>query len=98
MSAPRGAGGGYFSGNAKRLTLLDVISLFEPIGATAARAPRQELERAVDEVLAEIDETARATFGSITLETMLSLPGAAPVDLDQKRSGKPDQDGASEEI
>ena len=74
VSAARGAGGGYrFSGNAKRLTLLDVISLVEPIGATAARAPRRELERAVDEVLAEIDETARATFGSITLETMLKL-------------------------
>ena len=65
VSAARGAGGGYrFSGNAKRVTLLDVISLF---------APRRELERAVDEVLAEIDETARATFGSITLETMLKL-------------------------
>ena len=74
VSAARGAGGGYrFSGNAKRLTLLDVISLFEPIGAAAARAPRRELERAVDEILAEIDETARATFGSITLETMLKL-------------------------
>jgi len=74
VSAARGAGGGYrFSGNAKRVTLLDVISLFEPIGATAARAPRRELERAVDEVLAEIDETARATFGSITLETLLKL-------------------------
>ena len=73
VSAARGAGGGYrFSGNAKRLTLLDVISLFEPIGA-AARAPRRELARAVDEILAEIDETARATFGSITLETMLKL-------------------------
>ena len=74
VSAARGAGGGYrFSGNAKRLTLLDVISLFEPIGAAAARAPRRELERAVDEILAEIDETARATFDSITLETMLKL-------------------------
>lgn len=74
VKAARGSGGGYrFSGNAKRLTLLDVISLFEPIGATAARAPRRELERAVDEILAEIDETARATFGSITLETMLKL-------------------------
>jgi Rrf2 family protein len=74
VSAARGAGGGYrFSGNAKRLTLLDVISLFEPIGAAAARAPRRDLERAVDEILAEIDETARATFGSITLETMLKL-------------------------
>ena len=74
VSAARGAGGGYrFSGNAKRVTLLDVISLFEPIGAAAARPPRYELERAVDQILAEIDETARATFGSVTLDTMLKL-------------------------
>jgi Rrf2 family protein len=74
VSAARGARGGYrFSANAKRVTLLEVISLFEPIGAAAPRAPRRELERAVDQVLAEIDENARATFGSITLETLLKL-------------------------
>lgn len=74
VSAARGAGGGYrFCGNAKRVTLLEVIALFETIGAKAPRAPRRDLERAVDQVLAEIDQTARATFGSITLETMLKL-------------------------
>jgi Rrf2 family protein len=82
VSAARGAGGGYrFSGNAKRVTLLDVVALFEAVGAKAPRGPRRELERAVDQVLAEIDETARATFGSITLETMLKIarrPKAAP--------------------
>src|SRR5579863_654346 len=32
VDAARGAGGGYrFSGNPKRLTLMDVIELFEPI-------------------------------------------------------------------
>lgn len=82
VKAARGSGGGYrFSGNAKRVTLLDVIALFETVGSKAPRASRRELERAVDQVLAEIDETARATFGSITLETMLKLarrPKAAP--------------------
>jgi Rrf2 family protein len=74
VSAARGAGGGYrFCGNAKRVTLLDVIALFEAIGSKGPRAPRRDLERAVDQVLAEIDETARATFGSITLETMLKI-------------------------
>lgn len=76
VNATRGAGGGYtFSGNAKRVTLLDVIALFERIGAprTAQRATRRELERALDRVLAEIDETAKATFGSITLDTMLKI-------------------------
>ena len=72
VSAARGARGGYrFSGNAKRVTLLDVVVLFEKIGAP--RTARRDVERAVEQVLAEIDDTARATFGSITLETMLKL-------------------------
>lgn len=82
VKAARGSGGGYrFSGNAKRVTLLDVIEVFETVGPKAPRAPRRELERAVDQVLAEIDATARATFSSITLETMLKIarrPKAAP--------------------
>jgi Rrf2 family protein len=74
VSATRGSRGGYrFCGNARRVTLLDVIALFETIGPKAPRAPRRDLERAVDQVLAEIDQTARATFGSITLETLLKL-------------------------
>ncbi|HET9351543.1 MAG TPA: Rrf2 family transcriptional regulator [Burkholderiales bacterium] len=74
VKAARGSGGGYrFSGNAKRVTLLDVIAIFENVGAKPPRAPRRELERAVDQVLAEIDATARATFSSITLETMLKI-------------------------
>lgn len=74
LHAARGVGGGYrFAGNAKRVTLLDVIGLFEEIGAARPRAPRRDEERALDEVLAEIDETARATFRSITLATMLKL-------------------------
>jgi Rrf2 family protein len=81
VSAARGAGGGYrFSANAKRVTLLDVISIFESVGSKAPRGERRELERAVDRILAEIDETARATFGSVTLETLLKLarpPSAA---------------------
>ena len=82
VKAARGSGGGYrFSGNPKRVTLLDVIAIFEIIGAKPPRAPRRELERAVDQVLAEIDATARATFSSITLETMLKIarrPKVAP--------------------
>ena len=75
VRAARGSGGGYrFSGTAKRVTLLDVIALFERIGAPAARPARQpDLERALERVLAEIDETAKATFGSVTLETLLKL-------------------------
>jgi Rrf2 family protein len=76
LRAARGVGGGYrFAGNAKRVTLLDVIGLFEQIGAARVRGARRNEERALDEVLAEIDEIARATFGSITLATMLKLVG-----------------------
>jgi Rrf2 family protein len=76
LRAARGVGGGYrFAANAKRVTLLDVIGLFEQIGAAKARGARRAEERALEEVLAEIDETARATFGSITLATMLKLVG-----------------------
>ena len=85
LEAVRGARGGYrFAANAKRLTLLDVIELFEEIGAVrrpSTRATRRsegaagagEIEAALAVVFAEIDELARATFRSITLQTMLGL-------------------------
>jgi Rrf2 family protein len=78
VSAARGSGGGYrFSANAKRVTLLDVIALFERIGAPS-KAKMLPLEGAIARVLAEIDATARATFGSITLETMVKLARRPP--------------------
>ena len=78
LAAARGAGGGYrFVANPKRLTLLEVISVFERIGPTRSRAARNGArigtERALEQVLAEIDETAKATFGSLTVNTMLKL-------------------------
>ena len=75
VRAARGAGGGYqFIGNAKRLTLLDIIQAFEEVEATAREygAHTPEL-RALGEVLTEIDDIARATLGSITLATMQKL-------------------------
>ena len=86
VESVRGVGGGYrFAGNAKRLTLMDVIELFENIkapgrGPVAARSgtPRRRraeagVERAVGSVLEEIDEIAKATFRSISIATMLKL-------------------------
>jgi len=76
VGSARGVGGGYrFTGNAKRLTLMNVIALFEEIGAVERAAPEgaTEVERALATVLSEIDENARATFRSVTLDTMLKL-------------------------
>jgi len=76
VDSVRGARGGYrFAANARRVTLMDVIGLFEDIGAAPPRArrARRPAEQALEQVLAEIDQTARATFGSVTLDTMLKL-------------------------
>ncbi len=74
----RGVGGGYrFAGNARRLTLFDVICHFEDLSPTDAerREPgeRTHAGRAIATVLSEIDEIAQATFKSITIATMLQL-------------------------
>ncbi len=72
----RGAGGGYkFCGNARRTTLLDVISMFENISESEPDTvgDRTEAGAAFRQVLDEIDDIARATLGSITIATMLKL-------------------------
>jgi Rrf2 family protein len=78
IESTRGVGGGYrFAGNAKRLTLMDVIELFEDIGDRAARIRQPgaatDVGRELGVVLAEIDEIAKATFRSITVETLLKM-------------------------
>jgi Rrf2 family protein len=78
VDSVRGVGGGYrFAGNAKRLTLLDVIRLFEPMGPERASAadvePATDASRALRLVLDELDEHTVATFRSITISTMLKL-------------------------
>ena len=76
VRSARGARGGHqFSGNARRTTLLDVIELYENIGAdvSASVGDRTNEGRALREVLGEIDDIARATLGSITIATMLKL-------------------------
>jgi Rrf2 family protein len=83
VEALRGAGGGYrFRGNARRVTLLDVIQLFEDVasnGATWEEPGASSGEgRALGRVLHEIDDIARATLSSITLATMLKLMAEPP--------------------
>jgi Rrf2 family transcriptional regulator, nitric oxide-sensitive transcriptional repressor len=84
----RGAGGGYqFNGNIRRVTLLDVIQLFEDLGSgdddSGPGAATSE-GHALREVLGEIDDIARATLGSITIATMLNL-----VERHRPRRAKP---------
>ncbi len=74
----RGAGGGYmFSGNARRITLLDVIELFENVGRPDPQAAGQNTATKEAEglamVLGEIDELTRATLNSVTLATLHKL-------------------------
>ena len=85
LEASRGVGGGYrFSGNAKRLTLMDIIALFEEVSMNpvAAASPHQTAPpvwKIIGRVLSEIDDTAKAAFSSITVSALLKL-------LEQDRS------------
>jgi Rrf2 family protein len=78
VEASRGVGGGYrFVGNAKRTTLLQIIQLFENIDPITAgeREPGDSTEAGLTlkRVLEEIEDTARATLNSISLDTMIKL-------------------------
>ena len=80
VESVRGVGGGYrFAGNARRLTLMDVIGMFEEFSSPEAdRNDAGDLTpvgQALGVVLSEIDEIAKATFSSITFATMLRLIG-----------------------
>ena len=77
VASVRGAGGGYrFAGNARRTTLLDVINIFEDISAggnsgASGEGEATDIGAALLHVQGEIDDIARATFGSITIATLL---------------------------
>jgi Rrf2 family protein len=76
VESVRGVGGGYrFTGNARRLTLMDIIRMFEEFTPPERVQPEAAtpVDLALGAVLSEIDENARATFSSITLATMLRL-------------------------
>ena len=78
VDSVRGVGGGYrFSGNAKRVTLYDVIEMFEDVSHRRARerdpAEETDIGAALRVVLNEIDDIASATLRSITIDTLLKL-------------------------
>ncbi len=75
VQATRGVGGGYsFTGNAKRLTLLEIIGLFEDTSTGCKLADPSKAtseEWALFDISCEISEISMATYGSITIATML---------------------------
>ncbi len=76
VESVRGVGGGYrFSGNAKRVSLYDVITIFGDMGTGggggAAAAGDTDIGQALGQVMNEVDEIAVATMKSITLATLL---------------------------
>lgn len=75
VQSVRGVGGGYrFVGNARRLTLMDVISRFEDVLPNEHVLSQQTpVGQGLASVLSEIDEIAKASMSSITLETMLRI-------------------------
>lgn len=97
VESVRGVGGGYrFAGNARRVTLMDVIQLFEDFSAPPAerheRSESTPVGMGLGRVLYEIDEIAKATLGSITLATMLRLIERQQAKAD--RSAEADGEGA----
>jgi len=74
VESVRGVGGGYrFVGNARRLTLLNVVVLFED-PAQELPAPPEEAGAAHEVLaglLAEIDQMVTATLGSVTIAAMV---------------------------
>jgi|SRR5665647_622459 len=75
VQSVRGVGGGYrFVGNARRLTLIDVISRFEDVlPSENSHSKVTPVGQALGSVLSEIDEIAKASMSSITLATMLRI-------------------------
>lgn len=75
VQSVRGVGGGYrFVGNARRLTLMDVISRFEDVMPSEnSQSKVTPVGQALASVLSEIDAIAKASMSSITLATMLRI-------------------------
>ena len=76
IQSVRGAGGGYrFSANPNRVTLYDVVALFEDNLASEFEVPGASvgtgIGRALQMVGDEIEDLTRATLQSITLATLL---------------------------
>jgi Rrf2 family nitric oxide-sensitive transcriptional repressor len=76
VSSARGPGGGFmFCGSAKRLTLYDIICLFEagwPNEEHRNLRADNELTRELSRVLHEVDRITWATLRSVTVQTIIN--------------------------
>lgn len=76
VSSARGPGGGFmFCGSAKRLTLYDIICLFEagwPNEEHRNLRVDNELTRELSRVLHEVDRITWATLRSVTVQTIIN--------------------------
>jgi len=76
VSSARGPGGGFaFCGNAKRLTLYDIISLFEtgwPGDEVNHVHSDNPLSGELGRVLNEVDRITQATLRSVTVQTVIN--------------------------
>lgn len=78
VASTRGPTGGcIFIGNAKRLTLYDVISLFEEDESADVQGADTPVAREVIRVLGEIDRITTATLRSVTIQTIIKNAGRA---------------------
>jgi Rrf2 family nitric oxide-sensitive transcriptional repressor len=76
VASVRGPGGGFtFTGRANRLTLADIIGLFErewAEGEEDAATPETPIATEVGRVLNEIDRITEATLRSVTVMTIIN--------------------------
>jgi Rrf2 family nitric oxide-sensitive transcriptional repressor len=76
VASARGPGGGFtFCGNAKRITLYDIICLFEtgwPSEERQVLQPGNELMGELSRVLQEVDRITSATLRSVTVHTIVN--------------------------
>ena len=76
VTSARGPGGGFtFCGNAKRLTLYDIICLFEtkwPNQEDDSAQPGNPLAGELSRVLHEVDRITSATLRSVTVQTIIN--------------------------
>ncbi len=73
VEGSRGPSGGYrFSTDARAISMADVVALFEGEPRLGEKAP--PAEREILDVLREIDDQARATLGSVTIQILAHPP------------------------